>query len=149
MKNLITALTIFLTFPAMAMDIDCSSVLLRSVDKLTGRTKTLEVSIDQPQKLGSLNITLQRCLKKPPEEKPENSAFLLIEEENRKNEINQVFYGWMLSSNPAISPMEHPIWDIWVVECIEDTSKDTQYNKPMPLPVTPLKTVSVDELEDI
>ena len=149
MKNFITALTILFTIPALAADIDCSSVLLRSVDKLTGRTKEIKISTDTPKKLGSLNITLQRCLKKPPEETPENSAFLLIEEENREGETNQIFNGWMLSSNPAISPMEHPIWDIWVVECIEDTPIITEtFDSPI-TPVIAQDTIEIDELEDI
>ena len=58
---------------------------------------------------------MEKCLKKPPEETPENAAFLTVVDEDSPEK--PVFHGWMFSSNPALSAMEHPVYDIWVVEC--------------------------------
>ena len=117
MKKLILLLTVGFALSAAAEDIEGLSAVLRGVDKITGRTQTIEIPVGETQKMGDLKITLERCLKKPPEEMPENAAFLLVEEKNKDNDSKVVFNGWMFSSNPAISAMEHPIWDIWVLEC--------------------------------
>ena len=117
MKKLILLLTIGFALSAAAEDIEGLSAVLRGVDKITGRTQTIEIPVGETKKMGDLKITLERCLKKPPEEMPENAAFLLVEEKNKDNDSKVVFNGWMFSSNPAISAMEHPIWDIWVLEC--------------------------------
>ena len=117
MKKLILLLKIGFALSAAAEDIEGLSAVLRGVDKITGRTQTIEIPVGETKKMGDLKITLERCLKKPPEEMPENAAFLLVEEKNKDNDSKVVFNGWMFSSNPAISAMEHPIWDIWVLEC--------------------------------
>jgi len=120
----------FLSF-AEAKDIEGKAVLLRGVDKITGRTSTIELAVGEPANFGTLRITPLRCLKKPPEETPENAAFLLVEEETREHILNVIFNGWMFSSNPALSAMEHPIFDIWVLECLADETEEQ---------ITPIKT---------
>ena len=134
--------------PVWAADIDCSSVLLRSVDKITGRTNTIEARIGETLNMGNLKITPERCLKKPPEEMPENAAFLMIEENTKDDDLSTVFNGWMFSSNPAISAMEHPIWDIWVLECIPGDSNTPKIEKVQP-PTMAVKPVAVEELKEI
>ena len=147
MKQFLATFITLLAFSAQAADIDCPSVMLRSVDKITGRTNTIEAPIGEAIKLGNLKITPQRCLKKPPEETPENAAFLLIEENTQDDDFDTVFNGWMFSSNPAISAMEHPVWDIWVLECVPDESEQPQ---EIIQPATKaVKPVEVEELEEI
>ena len=148
MKQFLTTLLVLSAFSAWAADIDCSSVMLRSVDKITGRTNTIEAKIGDTLTIGNLKVTPQRCLKKPPEETPENAAFLLVEETVKEDQTNTVFNGWMFSSNPAISAMEHPIWDIWVLECIPGDSNTPKVEKVQP-PTMAVKPVSVEELKEI
>lgn len=110
-------------------------VLLRGLDKITGRIVPLDLPVNSPTAFGSLRITARDCHKAPPEETPEISAFLeindvglagqsdlltesqravLISEEGAK----QVFSGWMFASSPAISALEHSVYDVWVIDCI-------------------------------
>ncbi|MGN0919481.1 MAG: DUF2155 domain-containing protein, partial [Alphaproteobacteria bacterium] len=96
-------------------DIATDTVVLRTMDKITGRVQKLTASVGEQTKVGSLSVFVEKCLKKPPEETPENAAFLIITDENDLEK--PVFRGWMFSSNPALSAMEHPVYDIWVVEC--------------------------------
>ena len=138
-----------MAFPSWAADIDCPSVLLRSVDKITGRTNTMEVQIGSSANLGNLKITPQRCLKKPPEETPENAAFLMIEENTKEDSFNTVFNGWMFSSNPAISAMEHPIWDIWVLDCVAEEVPPSPISEKLQPSTLAVKPVEVEELEEI
>ena len=149
MKRLIATLFILIGYPVWAADIDCPSVLLRSVDKITGRTNTIEAQIGEPVSIGNLKIIPERCLKKPPEETPENAAFLMIEENTKDDDFTPVFNGWMFSSNPAISAMEHPIWDIWVIECISDEPIAAPSIEKVAPPTLAVKPVAVEELEEI
>ena len=150
MKKLLLLLLLF-AFKGNAADLEGTSVLLRGVDKVTGRTNTTEIPIGIPTTLGDIRITAERCLKKPPEETPENAAFLFIEELTEEN-ANVIFNGWMFSSNPALSAMEHPIYDIWVLECnTEEQIENAFGNIDLPsenLSVLP-NEVKIDELADI
>ena len=108
-------LSVFLLSCVARADISADMVTLGTMDKITGRVQKMMAAIGEQKKLGSLNILVERCLKKPPEETPEDAAFLTIVDLDAPQK--PVFHGWMFSSNPALSAMEHPVYDIWVVEC--------------------------------
>ena len=105
---------------ALAADIPTDSAILRGLDKTTGRARTFTAKVGKAASFGELTIVVDKCLKRPIDEAPENTAFLTVEEtETGKS----VFQGWMFSSNPALSAMEHPVYDIWVLECSDSESK--------------------------
>lgn len=91
--------------------------VLRALDKVTARTVDLEVPVDEPIRFGTLNITVRYCRTRPPEEPPETFAFLEIEEEPDSRAAVRLFTGWMIASSPALNPLEHPVYDVWVVGC--------------------------------
>lgn len=91
--------------------------ILRALDKVTARTVDLEVPVDEPIRFGTLNITVRYCRTRPPEEPPETFAFLEIEEEPDSRTAVRLFTGWMIASSPALNPLEHPVYDVWVVGC--------------------------------
>lgn len=93
-------------------------VLLRALDKVTTRSGTLEAPIGQPIRFRTLTITARVCDKKPPEEQPEAAAFLDIVEEREGMAARDVFRGWMFASSPGLSPMQHPVYDVWVLDCV-------------------------------
>ncbi|TNE33648.1 MAG: DUF2155 domain-containing protein [Alphaproteobacteria bacterium] len=100
-------------------------VVLRALDKVTARTKDLNIPIDETVKFGSLEITPRKCTKRPPEEPPETTAFLEITEVNEGEEPIRLFNGWMFASSPAVNALEHPVYDVWVIDCkIPSPSKD-------------------------
>jgi len=120
-----------LSFPAMAqvaaesdalegeamVPVEQRAVVLGTLDKITARVSNLEVPIDQPVRFGTLEITARSCNSTPPEEPPETSAFLEIREIKRNEDPTSVFSGWMFASSPALSAMEHPVYDVWVLSC--------------------------------
>lgn len=91
--------------------------VLRTLDKITARMSTEEVFIDDVIELGNLLVTPRRCLKNPPTETPESSAFLEIYELPKDAEPSPVFQGWMFASSPALNAMEHPVFDVWLLDC--------------------------------
>ena len=110
----------FLPVSVYSADIATKQLLLRGVDKITGRVSTMTATVNQPLQFGALTIVAHRCLTKPQEETPENAAFLNIYENTPEDPNQKVFQGWMFSSNPALSAMEHPIYDVWVLKCINN-----------------------------
>lgn len=113
-------------------DISTSKMLLRGVDKITGRVKTMQATVGKPLTFGALTILPDRCLTKPQEEMPENAVFLHIFETIKDNTKKQVFQGWMFSSNPALSAMEHPIYDVWLLSCLNnDITADVVSPEPV------------------
>ncbi|HRQ79809.1 MAG TPA: DUF2155 domain-containing protein [Azospirillaceae bacterium] len=90
---------------------------LRVLDKITARTTTVDVKLDQTVSFASLRITLRACRENPPTEAPESAAFLEIAEQAPEGG-RKVFSGWMFASSPALSAMEHAVYDVWVLGCL-------------------------------
>ncbi len=110
-------LAALLTAPALATDIPMDTVVFGNLDKVTGRVNTVSGLIDTPIQFGSLEIVTRSCFTHPPEEPPENAAFVEIFDQPDKGEKKKVFSGWMFGSSPALSALDHPVYDIWVLRC--------------------------------
>jgi len=101
-----------------------STVVLRTIDKLSARTHTFDIPVDKTVKFGtSLFIKARACRKSSPLDQPESAAFLQIWERKPTEQASHwVFSGWMFASNPSLSYMDHPIYDVWVIECKNATT---------------------------
>ena len=124
MRAPLTGLVIVLAAGSAHADwIEGERARLQALDKITARISTLEVPIDTPILFGTLRVTVRRCAYHPPEEPPEDAAFLQIVDNgyDSATAARQVFGGWMFSSSPAISAMEHPVYDITLLSCKPDT----------------------------
>jgi len=103
--------------PAGAQEEGRLGAILQGLDKTTARVSTIEAPLDRPARFGTLQIIARACHKKPPTETPESTAFLEIVDVRPDSPSIPVFTGWMFASSPAISAMEHPVYDIWVIDC--------------------------------
>lgn len=108
---------------AWAENITGDVVVLRTLDKVTATTEDYTVKIGETLRYGSLTVDVKHCEKKPPEEIPETYAFLQIFEKTtdgkgKETEPEKLFSGWMLASKPAISALDHPVYDVWVINCL-------------------------------
>ncbi len=101
--------------PAAADPAD--TVILETLDKISARVSRVEVPIGTTITFGSLKITPRHCDKRPPEETPESSVFIEIIEELPDEQPKLEFSGWMFASSPALSALDHPVYDVWVVDC--------------------------------
>jgi hypothetical protein len=110
------ALALLISRPALALEGD--GVILQALDKVTARITTLNVPLNMPARFGTLEITAERCTKTPPEEPPESEAFLIIREIRPDQAPVELFRGWMMASSPALSALEHPVYDVWVKDCM-------------------------------
>ena len=110
--------------PAVAIPGDIA--VLQGLDKITARISTFEAPLNQPVRFGSLQIVARACDKKPPEEPPESTAFLEIVDVRPDSPAVELFKGWMFASSPAVSAVEHPVYDVWVVDCRKSSSSEAE-----------------------
>jgi len=108
---------------AHAANLTGDKVVLRALDKVTATTKDYTVPVGDMLQYGSLEINVKHCEKKPPEETPETYAFLQISDartngSGEEGEHEKLFSGWMFASSPALSALDHPVYDIWVLDCV-------------------------------
>lgn len=91
--------------------------VLQGLDKVTARVSTIEAPIGAAVRFGTLEVIVRECDKRPPEEPPESAAFVDIWEARSGEAAVSLFRGWMFASSPALSALEHPVYDIWVLDC--------------------------------
>ena len=89
--------------------------VLRGLDKLSGRSTDFEVKSGGAARFGQLDIALSECRYPAGNRVGDAYAGLQIME---SGQAEPVFEGWMIASAPALSAMDHPRYDIWVIRCI-------------------------------
>ncbi len=104
--------------PEKPFEPDLRNVVLQGLDKETARILTFGGKVGETVRFRTLDIVIRRCQRTPPGEPPERAAFLQIydtDPETGKRAL--AFSGWMFKSRPALSAMDHPIYDVWVKDC--------------------------------
>lgn len=119
------ALILALALPASAQDeaaqqagpefTDSQGAKLRFLDKLTSETGDVELGVGQGAKFGRLVVQLDSCRYPTGNPASDAEAHLTILEETTDT---QLFAGWMLASSPALSALDHPRYDVWVLNCV-------------------------------
>ncbi len=92
-------------------------LMLRGLDKITGKPTDISAPIGKPVRFATLTITARYCYSTPASETPETSAFLQVEDHRPDQGAKRVFSGWMYASSPGLNGMEHPLYDVWVINC--------------------------------
>ena len=89
--------------------------VLRWIDRLTGESGDMELARGQSATNGRLTIMLDEC--RYPADNPagDAEAHLTISDTMR---AEPVFQGWMIASSPALSALDHPRYDVWVLSCV-------------------------------
>jgi hypothetical protein len=110
--------------------------VLQGLDKTTARVSTFNAPVGSQVSFGTLRITVRDCRTKPAEEEPESAAYLEIDETlPGQAQPKHWFSGWMFASSPAVSALEHPVYDVWLLAC---KTPSAQAPAPAtPAPVTP------------
>ena len=101
----------------IAETISGNSVVLGGLDKITAKFTDFEINIGESKKFGTLSIKIFQCRKRPPEEIPEDFVLLTVNDMINPDNPLLIFSGWMFSSSPSLSALEHPTYDIWIKEC--------------------------------
>ena len=118
MKKLFGAILCLLLFAGNRVDaFPGDMVIMQGLDKVTARVSTFQAPLGVTVRFGTLEISVKSCDRTPPEEPPESAVFLEVMEKRPDEPVTELFRGWMFSSSPALSALEHPVYDVWVLEC--------------------------------
>lgn len=110
---------LFFSFSLYGETIEKKYASLKLLNKTTNKVSQREILVNSIVKWETLNINVLYCASSPPTEIPEDYTLLDIYELTTNEEIN-IYKGWMISSSPEITSLEHPIYDLWLVGCIND-----------------------------
>lgn len=87
------------------------------LDKISGRIIQFDVALNETVQFGALQVTPRACYTRPPTETQNTTAFVEVDEITLKAEIRRIFSGWMFASSPGLNAVEHPIYDVWLIDC--------------------------------
>ena len=110
-------LFVLLFFVNPGLGFEGDTVVLQGMDKVTARVWSFEAPTGRTVRFGTLEIIVQKCERTPPEEPPESAAYLDIFEAKPNEARTGLFHGWMFASSPGLNGLEHPVYDVWVLEC--------------------------------
>ena len=117
-KLALLATTCLFSSSVFAAEIATNAALMQAMDKVTGRVNKVTVPVNSKVMYGDFSLVLRACKKRPAEEAPENFAFVDVSDKSFGSDEYNIFRGWILSSTPGINAIEHPIYDMWLLECI-------------------------------
>ena len=122
-STLVAGLT--LSTSVFSAEIETNAALMQAMDKVTGRVNKITVPVNSKVAFGDFSLVLRACKKRPAEETPENFAFIDVTDKSFGTDEYNIFRGWVLSSTPGISAIEHPIYDVWLLECVNTKDDKT------------------------
>ena len=95
-----------------------STTILGALNKVSGKISKIKIEDNSAIYFGTLKISVQTCKESLPEDPPENSAFIEIWDVKHNKDEDKIFKGWMFSSSPSISAVDHAVYDVWVIDCM-------------------------------
>jgi hypothetical protein len=93
------------------------TAVFSGLDKITGRTITFDVAVNETVQFGALQVTPRVCYTRPPTETPNTDGFVEVDEITLQGETKRIFTGWMFAASPGLHGVEHSIYDVWLVDC--------------------------------
>jgi hypothetical protein len=91
---------------------------LKILDKISSKNTLVKLKNGELIKFKDLSIKSLKCKNSEFDDNPEITAYLQIKDLTDKNNDEVfVFNGWMFSSSPSITPFDHPVYDVWLVNC--------------------------------
>ena len=101
-----------------ADDLEGNNTLIKVLDKISSKNILVKLKNGEELKHQDLLIKSIKCKNSEFDDNPEITAYIQVKDlTNKKKDGVFVFNGWMFSSSPSITPFDHPVYDIWLVNC--------------------------------
>ena len=98
--------------------------IMQALDKVTTETMRFEVPVGQPIRYKTLVFTVRACETAASDEvAPETTAYVIVDTQPKAQAGRpapagrQIYKGWMYASSPGLNPLEHPVYDAWLIAC--------------------------------
>ena len=117
-ERLVLAAALLLPPAALAQEwVPARTAELQALDKVTARVTVLRAPVGETVRFGTLRITVRACNARPPDEVPDAAAFIEVVDSLAPAGSPPAFRAWMLANAPAVSVLEHPVYDLRILEC--------------------------------
>ena len=119
--GLLIRVTFFFLLPltVSAETVEKKYASFKLLNKTTNKVSTKDILVSSKISWETLNIEVLYCGSTPPTEIPEDYVLIDVYDTINNENIN-IYKGWMISSSPDVTPLENPIYDLWLVDCIND-----------------------------
>ena len=91
---------------------------IKILDKISSKNELININIGEENIYKDLAIKIMKCTNSELDDNPEIKAYIQVRDLTKNdNDKVFVFNGWMFSSSPSIAPFDHPVYDIWLIDC--------------------------------
>ncbi|WP_435301082.1 DUF2155 domain-containing protein [Aureimonas altamirensis] len=111
-----------MAIPADAARLENRVAVFSGLDKITGRITSFDAYVNETVQFGTLQVTPRVCYSRSPDEAPKTDSFVEVDEITLEREIRRIFTGWMFADSPGLNAVEHPVYDVWLKDCRDDSS---------------------------
>ncbi|WP_455466954.1 DUF2155 domain-containing protein [Bartonella sp. B39] len=91
------------------------------LDKITGRVMRFEVSLGEVYQYGALQVLPRACYTSSKDEPTRTTGFIEVNEITLDKKVRRIFTGWMFADSPGLNAVEHPIYDVWLKDCKQNS----------------------------
>jgi hypothetical protein len=115
--SLAGALALAAPSSALAERIANPVAVFTGLDKITGATTTFEAKVGEEKRFGGLIVKADVCFSRPVTEEPKTTSFVEVNEVGTEKSRRKIFSGWMFAQSPGLNAVEHPVYDVWLINC--------------------------------
>ena len=91
---------------------------IKVLDKISSKNELVKLNNGNETIYEDLAIKVMKCTNSELDDSPEIKAYIQVRDLTIKNNNKvYIFNGWMFSSSPSIAPFDHPVYDIWLIDC--------------------------------
>tara|TARA_B110000971_G_C19891710_1_gene445633 strand:+ start:353 stop:865 length:513 start_codon:yes stop_codon:yes gene_type:complete len=89
-----------------------------ALDKITAKTSDINLLLGETKKFGLIEIKAIKCGNVESQSEKGQAAYIQVKDlsENVNNQVF-VFNGWTFSSSTTLNPLDHPVYDFWLIGC--------------------------------
>ena len=123
-KRIYLLLTVFLfglliTLKASSeTNLEGNNTDIKILDKISSKNELIKLINNEEYIYKDLSIKSIKCTDSEFDDNPEIKAYIQVKDLTKKDRNNVfIFNGWMFSSSPSIAPFDHPVYDIWLIDC--------------------------------
>jgi hypothetical protein len=99
-------------------ELEGTSTDIKVLDKISSKNALVKLKNGEDFKYKDLLIKSMKCINSEFDDNPEITAYIQVRDITKQNKDGVfVFNGWMFSSSPSIEPFDHPVYDIWLIDC--------------------------------
>ena len=112
---------LFCSHPALSEPLQKQYANFKLLDKISNKLVEKSIKVNGSDFIETLNIHVISCFTEPPNEIPEDYVLIDVKDNFQEQEVS-IYKGWMISSSPDVTPLEHPIYDLWLLGCSNDNT---------------------------